>query len=422
MPHTRRDVIKTLGLGAGSIALYSIFGPTFTEKPNQSKTSSVAGKGERKAIVLDLGGGMIKAGFAGEDKPVAVFPAVVGRHCNNALFSEAKNEEVCVGYKALAGNGYLSLSYPAEQDVESGWADMQILLEHAVTNKLRVDPKDYDLIVTDSPFNTNRGREKTAQTCFESFKPRSFNISTTAVLTAYASGRATALVVSCGENTTDIVPVYEGQCLSQAAMRLHIAGKGLDAHLEGMLNKRGYSFDALDKHFIIKDIKESMCYVSSGQEGSASLSRRQSYELPDGKKVVLSHEKSRCPEALFQPKLAGVNQEGIHKLIYRSLMKCETAIREELLSNVVLEGGTSLFQGFAERLQREVEHIVPRGIPVNVVAPEDRTISAWKGAGNLAKLSSFDAISVSQKEYKQHGPRMVRKKCASKPKFHMSYV
>jgi centractin len=33
----------------------------------------------RQAIVIDNGGGLIKAGFAGEDKPKAIFGCYVGR-------------------------------------------------------------------------------------------------------------------------------------------------------------------------------------------------------------------------------------------------------------------------------------------------------------------------------------------------------
>ncbi len=421
MPYTRRDVIKTLGLGISGVTVYSAFGSTFKDQSTPFKLSNtVARKGGRKTIVLNIGGGLVKAGFAGEDSPVAVFPAVVGRHRNKSLSSKSAKQEVSVGYKALAGNGYLSLSWPTESETINRWDDIQVLLQHAVVDKLKVDPQKYDLIVTESVFNTDTERAKMAEQCFKSLKPRSFHVSKKAELAAYASGKTTALVVSCGEQATHVVPVYEGQCMTQASMRLNVGGKVLDAHLEDMLSQRGYMFDALDKHFIIKDIKESMCYVSSQKALAASGSHRESYELADGQKVILSQERVRCPEALFQPTLAGVQQEGVHELIYRSLMKCDLPMREELLSNIVLEGGSTLFGGFTQRLQREVQNLVPRGMPVNMLAAEDRAHLTWKGASVLANLSTFDQVSVSQREYQMYGSKIVNQKCLNKSGFHLS--
>lgn len=39
----------------------------------------IAEDGEISAIVCDNGSGMVKAGFAGDDAPRAVFPSIVGR-------------------------------------------------------------------------------------------------------------------------------------------------------------------------------------------------------------------------------------------------------------------------------------------------------------------------------------------------------
>ena len=45
---------------------------------------------------------------------------------------------------------------------------------------------------------------------FESFDVPAFYISLTAVLSEYASGRVTGIVLEVGDGTACIVPIYEG--------------------------------------------------------------------------------------------------------------------------------------------------------------------------------------------------------------------
>ena len=43
-----------------------------------------------------------------------------------------------------------------------------------------------------------------------------------------------------------------------------------------------------------------------------------------------------------------------HEFVYDGVMECGAAIRAELFRNIVLAGGSTLFPGMAERLQREI--------------------------------------------------------------------
>ena len=76
----------------------------------------------------------------------------------------------------------------------------------------------------------------------------------------------------------------------------------------------------------------------SSAEQSSEVEKN--YELPDGQVITIGNERFRCPEVLFQPSLIGMESEGIHKLGYDSIMKCDVDIRKDLYSNTVLSGGT----------------------------------------------------------------------------------
>merc|ERR1711988_1177411 len=79
------------------------------------------------------------------------------------------------------------------------------------------------------------------------------------------------------------------------------------------------------------------------------------YELPDGQMITIGNERFRCPEVLFKPNLIGKEAEGIHKTTYNSIMKCDVDIRKDLYGNIVLSEGTTMFDGIADRMEKEIK-------------------------------------------------------------------
>jgi len=55
----------------------------------------------------------------------------------------------------------------------------------------------------------------------------------------------------------------------------------------------------------------------------------------------------------------GKQQFGIHELIHNSISKCDHEIRKELYASIVLAGGNTMFNGFTERLTRELTVLAP---------------------------------------------------------------
>lgn len=67
----------------------------------------------------------------------------------------------------------------------------------------------------------------------------------------------------------------------------------------------------------------------------------------------------RAPEALFQPAFLGLEAAGIHETAYNSIYKCDLDIRRDLYGNIVLSGGTTMFPGIADRMQKELTALAP---------------------------------------------------------------
>ena len=114
---------------------------------------------------------------------------------------------------------------------------------------------------------------------------------------------------------------------------------------------------------------------------------------------------------MFKPDLIGNEREGVHKLMYQSIMKCDMEIRRDLYSNIVLSGGTTMFPNFDVRLTEEMTAVAPDFIKVNVVAQPERKYLAWIGGSIWSSLSTFQEMCISKDEYDDNGPGIVHRKC-----------
>jgi len=370
----------------------------------------------KTTIVVDVGSGNCKAGFAGEDVPTVQFPSIIGRPKTANVMSGTDNVDCYIGDDAQAKRGILKVSYPLEHGIVQDWDDMERIWHHCFFHRLRCEPQEHAVMLTEAAMNPKANRERMTQIMFESFYVPALYVSTQAVLSLYASGRTTGIVCDSGDGVTHIVPIYEGFSLPHAVLRLDLAGRDLTHYMQKLLTERGHAFTTSAEREIARDIKEKLSYVAMDydqelEKASSSPDLEKTYEMPDGQVITVGTERFRVAEPLFKPSLIGKEAKGLGAMLYESIMKCDVDVRSSMYSNIIMSGGTTMLQGLDTRLAKEIKALAPTVMQgrVDVNAPPERKYSCWIGGSILASLSSFEQMWLTKEQYDEEGPAVIHK-------------
>ena len=362
------------------------------------------------AVIIDNGSGFIKTGISGNDEPNFLFPSVVGSLKN-------LNTEVnYVGEESYSKLDILSLKYPIERGLIKNWDDMEKIWNYAFHNELKLQSDMYPVLLTETSLNSKQNREKTTEIMFETFHVPSMYLAMDAVLSLYALGRTTGVILDSGYGVTQAVPIVDGYAYANPISRLNLAGEDLTKYLVELLSERDHLLTTAAETAIVTDIKENLCYVSLDyheeiEKFHSNGSPFNGYELPDGRVITVGNELFKCPEALFQPSLIlSKYKTGVHQLVNNSILKCDAAIRNSLYNNIVLTGGTTMINGFANRLTKELT-LMSSNASIKITSDSALSYSAWKGGSVVASLSSFQNMWVTKKEYEEKGSKIVHEKC-----------
>lgn len=367
---------------------------------------------EKTAIIIDNGSGMVKAGFSGDDAPRCVFPSIIGTPRHQGVMIGMGQKDCYIGDEAQSKRGILTLTYPIEHGVVNNWDDMRKIWHHTFYNELRVSPAEQPVLCTEAPLNPKANRERMCQIMFEEFNVKCWYLQIQAVLSLYASGRTSGLVLDSGDGVSHVVPIYEGYSLPHAIQRLDLAGRDITTFLGKILTETGVSMTTTAEMEITRCIKEKLCYVSLDYENEIANNKEEvDFVMPDEQVIKVGTQRFRAPEILFNPSMNGLESSGIHDSIYKSIQKCDVDIRKDLYGSIVLSGGTTCFPNLAERIQTEVGKLAPPAITVKVIAPAERKYSVWIGGSILASLSTFQQCWVTREEYDEFGSSIVHRRC-----------
>ncbi|XVF47470.1 hypothetical protein PTKIN_Ptkin03bG0111200 [Pterospermum kingtungense] len=434
------------------------------------------GGDEVSAIVIDLGSHTCKAGYAGEDAPKAVFPSVAGSidqmdadddNANNDSETNNNNDSnkpkgkrrLYVGSQALGfRRDHMDVLSPLKDGVVVDWDIVDSIWDHAFKDCLLIDPKEHPMLLAEPSSNIQQQRERAAEIMFEKYKVPALFLAKNAVLTSFASGRATSVVVDCGGGSTTVAPVHDGYVLQKAVSSSPIGGEFLTDCLmkslesKGIMIKPRYSFrrkeiqpgvfQTVDIDFpnttesyklysqrvIASDIKECVCRAPDTPYDESAYSNipMTPYELPDGQTIEIGADRFKIPDVLFTPSLAqtipGIDNfaeispsaRGLPQMVIESINRCDVDIRKELFGSILLAGGTASMQQLKERLEKDLLEESPQAARVKVLASgnaTERRFSVWIGGSILASLGSFQQMWFSKSEYEEHGASYIQRKC-----------
>ncbi|KAF0027685.1 hypothetical protein F2P81_020426 [Scophthalmus maximus] len=377
----------------------------------------------RKVVVCDNGTGFVKCGYAGSNFPEHIFPALVGRPIirSTAKVGNIEIKDLMVGDEASELRSMLEVNYPMENGIVRNWDDMKHLWDYTFgPEKLNIESRNCKILLTEPPMNPTKNREKIIEVMFETYQFSGVYIAIQAVLTLYAQGLLTGVVVDSGDGVTHICPVYEGFSLPHLTRRLDIAGRDITRYLIKLLLLRGYAFNHSADFETVRMMKEKLCYVGYNIEQEQKLALEttvlvESYTLPDGRVIKVGGERFEAPEALFQPHLINVEGVGVAELLFNTIQAADIDTRPEFYKHIVLSGGSTMYPGLPSRLERELKQLylerVLKGdvdklskFKIRIEDPPRRKHMVFLGGAVLADImKDKDNFWLTREEYQEKG-------------------
>mmetsp|Transcript_21502 Transcript_21502/g.21623 ORF Transcript_21502/g.21623 Transcript_21502/m.21623 type:complete len:453 (+) Transcript_21502:202-1560(+) len=287
------------------------------------------------ALVADIGSYSTRIGFAGDDMPKAYFPSVVGATQVDAEEGAMKDPVKDYHFDISRFRENMALENVVKDGLIADWDLLEKIWEHSLSKYLKVDMKDTPVLVAEKPYNPPEMRRKMTEIMLEKFNAPAVFLSKDSVLSCFACGRTSGLVIDIGASATLISPVYDGWLESKGMNRSVVGGRALDAYFSSLLSHHQSggvlkplfrlekeigqdgvtvisklkelinvhpTYDAFMSLEIARDAKESVCRVAdtpvSEMEVKFSSVPTSLYELPDGTVIDLGIERFRVPELL----------------------------------------------------------------------------------------------------------------------------
>lgn len=424
-------------------------------------------------IILDNGTGFSKIGYAGNSEPSFVFPTAIALRPQGGAGASSGAGRPSVPSKptGLGGGGNLATkrgiedldfyigdeafahakSYQVEQPIRHGlvdnWDHMERYWEQCIFKYLRAEPEEHYAMLTEPPLNPPENREMTAEIFFESFNIKGLYIAVQAVLALAASWTSnkvtdrtlTGTVVDSGDGVTHVIPVAEGYVIGSSIKHIPIAGRDITYFVQQLLRDRGEAahIPPEDSRRVAEKIKEDYCYVCQDivrEFRKYDADPYKYFERFTGENKVtntaydvdVGYERFLAPEIFFNPEILSSDfLTPLPEVVDNVIQGSPIDVRRGLYKNIVLSGGSTMFQHFGARLKKDLRDIVDRrlaaselaaggqarssGMDVNVISHKMQRYAVWYGGSLLGSLPDFYNFCYTKADYDEHGPSIVRK-------------
>uniref|UniRef100_A0A0B6YSV1 Actin, cytoplasmic n=1 Tax=Arion vulgaris TaxID=1028688 RepID=A0A0B6YSV1_9EUPU len=424
-------------------------------------SGGVYGGDEVGAVVFDIGSYSFRAGFAGEDTPKSEIPTHVGAldDLEAAMDTDGSRDNNITSKRYLIDTVYMKhpvkdmeLTTFLKDGMIENWDIFEKVMDYVYSQSVKSEANLHPVLMSEAAWVTKSKREQLTEIMFEKYNVPAFFLCKNPVLSAFANGRSTALVVDSGATQTSAVPVYDGYVISQYIVKSPLAGDFVTAECKKMMEEMGIeivppyliankevvadgqpakwkrketlnvtkSFHNYMVKDVLQDFAATIVQVSDSpfEQSQADSMPTVHYEFPHGYNQDFGSERFRVCEGLFDPSFikesGGNSMLGAGHVVTSSVGMCDIDIRPSLYGSVICVGGNTLLQGFTDRLNRDLSNKTLPSMRLKVIAASsssERRFSSWIGGSILASLGAFQQMWVSKQEYEEGGKQSVERKC-----------
>jgi actin-related protein 2 len=382
-----------------------------------------------KPVVCDNGTGFVKCGYAGDNFPAFIFPSMVGTPMMRfeEEFKDVELKDVMVGDECHKYRSMLETSYPVENGIVKDWVGMKNLWDYTFNEKMKIDPKEHKILLTEPPMNPVNNQKAMLENMFETYEFQSAKVSIQAMLVLYAQGLMTGVVVDSGDGVTHVVPVWEGICPPHLIRRLNVAGRHVTRYLIKLLQVRGYAFNRSADFETVRHIKEKLCYVGYDLDVERRLALEtttliKKYTLPDGRVIKVGMERFGAPEVLFNPGLLDMDGGGMSEMLFQMIQDADIDLRSAFYKHIVLSGGSTMYPGLPSRLEKDMRQLyldrclkgdekALQRFKLRIEDPPRRKHMVFLGGSVLADImKEREEFWISKQEWEEEGANIIGKK------------
>merc|ERR1712154_604437 len=103
-------------------------------------------------------------------------------------------------------------------------------------------------------------------------------------------------------------------------------------------------------------------YQEELEEAKKSAEHDKTYKLPDESVITVpATVRMRTPELLFEPGQNGISCKSMPDLAWASVQAADIDVRKDLCKNIIMSGGSTMYEGIADRLKTELINRAPSG-------------------------------------------------------------
>lgn len=380
--------------------------------------------GDHKSIVIDNGSYATRIGRCGTDTPDHIVPSLMAKTFDASGLHNDANAEIFYGH--TAENSQMNRTGLVKGGMIEDFDKMTGFWSHLFEHEMCIQSDQEKFHLVEKADTSSWRRERMMEIFFENFQVPEYFVTADAICNIVAAGEYTGLSIDFGYDSTDFVPVYENSTLPFLSKKLPFGARDLTKFLNSALL---LSTDLLvgggasSQLRLVDQIKEQKCYAS--QNFLLELTKKyrndaqvNNYTLPDGSRFNFGSQAIRIPESYFDPKHLGhPDLKPIHQVALQTIQGCDIDIRDSLLSNVILSGGSSCIEGLEKRFKKEFGGLAKREMKANkslwveVGRPDTARWGAWVGAGVLGSLDSWQGNWITKGEYEEWGLNIVNARC-----------